>query len=252
MDRIHKQSDRPITEIENIAVVIREPIADQRHTGIVYRVSESDPVKFLHLAWQCDLRSQDSINPEYHWIAPKIHKSRLLQLAGVCDAIANENARQSVQYGLSSPVGVFDETTKKFLLGPTEGGLTCASFVLSVFDVARLPLVEYSGWPPPDSDDYVWQDSVLNQLKDYRLKYPNLVSQEHIACVQNEVGNSVRFRPEQVAAASAIRERRPIKYRYARKLGEQIVNFLRDQPVNPVIRYSLWDRLVYLFDRLRW
>lgn len=255
MERIHKQSDHPVTEIQNIAVVISEPSPGQRHTGLLYRVDESDPVKFLHLAWQCDLRSVNfetlKTKLNYDWVAPKIHELRLQQLAAICDAIANENQPQSVRYGFTSPVGVFDKETKRFLLGPTEGGLTCASFVLSVFDVAQLQLVKYSGWPLPDSDDYAWQESVLNQLEQYRLIKPNLVSQEHIDCVRKEVGNSVRYRPEQVAAACAIRERRPIKYRYAKELGKQVVNFLRGHSDNSVLKYSFWDRFLRWLDRVR-
>jgi len=252
MDRIHKQSDRTLDEVEHIAVVIGEPGLNQRHTGILYRISDSDPLGFLHLEGHCRLFCEASVKPEFSWVAPRINKLRLVQLAGICDAIASENASNSIPYGLSAPVGVFDNATKRFLLGPTEGGLTCASFVLAVFDNAQLQLVKYSGWPPPDAEDYQWQENVLKHLRDLRSKHPDLVSKEHIDCVQSEVGTSVRYRPEQVAAASAIRERRPVKYRYARALGEQIVNLLRGNPFGSTMQYSAWDRIVRWFDRMRY
>lgn len=257
MDRVHRQSERTIDDVEHIGVVIAEPRDNQRHTGILYRVSASDPLQYVHLTGHCQFcweRALDpncSVQPNDCWIAPAIHKSRLVQLAAVCDVIASENPSDAIRTGFSSPIGVFDEKTKKFLLGPTQGGLTCASFVLAVFENAQLPLVEYSGWPPPDTEDYTWQESVLNGLRRLRSRHPHLVSQEHIDCVQKDVGNSVRYRPEQVAAAAAMREMRPVKYRYASTLGEQVVKMLRGQPFKSTVQYSIWDRIVRWYDRIR-
>ncbi|TWT71495.1 hypothetical protein [Crateriforma conspicua] len=251
MDRVHSQSSRAIDQIDHVAVVVGEPAVNQRHTGILYRVVESGPLEFLHLAWHCDLRRDRQIRPEYCWAELSVNKRRLIQLAAVCDAIAHENSADAIRYGLSNPVGVFDTDTKKFLLGPTRGGLTCASFVLAVFDCARLQLVEYSGWPSPDAEDYQWQEAVLNTLMQMRASNPNQVTQEHIDCVRDEAGSSARFRPEQVAAAAAIRERRPVKYRYASLVGQQIVRLLRGQPFEREIRMSVWDRVMRWIDRFR-
>jgi len=243
MDRVFRQADKSIEDILHVAVVIAEPIVNQRHTGIAYRVAANDPYQFLHLAGHCRLYRDSTIDNAYCWVTPSINPRRLIQLAGICDAIANENPQSSIRYGLSSPIGVFDKTTKKFLLGPTEGGLTCASFVLAVFEVAQLQLVEYSGWPAPDTEDYLWQEVVCNHLQELRRKQPHLVSAEHLDCVRNDLGTSTRFRPEQVAGAAAIRDRSPVKYKYARAIGRDVVRYLRgEQPANE-FRLSLWDRV---------
>jgi hypothetical protein len=256
MDRVHRRSDGTIEKVEHIGIVIGEPRDNQRHTGILYRVSDSDPLEYVHLAGHCRFCWERASDPNCSlqqgdcWVEPAIHKSRLVQVAAICDSIANENTSDAIRTGFSSPVDVFDKKTKKFLLGPTQGGLTCASFVLAVFEHAQLPLVEYSGWPPPDEEDSRWQQSVLDGLRRLRSKYPQLVSQEHIDCVENDVGNSVRYRPEQVAAAVALRELRPVKYRYASVLGVQVVKMLRGQPFSSIVQYSIWDRLVRWFDRI--
>jgi hypothetical protein len=114
--------------------------------------------------------------------------------------------------------------------------------VLAVFERAQLRLAHYIGWTAPDSDDIRWQQSVLEALRN-----DPRVSPEHINAVEREVGNSVRYRPEQVAGAAAIRKRRPVKYRYTKSLGSEIVRFLRgEQPIGE-FQLSRWDRFL---DRL--
>ena len=226
MDRIHRQAEKHIDDIRHVAVVVGEvgnEVDDQRHAGIVYRVDDSGQLQFLHLAWNRDLRLQDRIPNRYCWVDPQIPKARLRQLAAICEDIAHANLVEQIPYSFGSPTEAFDERTKKFLLGPTTTGLTCASFVLAVFERAQLRLARYIGWASPDLDDIRWQQSVLDALR----MTPG-VSQEHINAVEREVGNSVRYRPEQVAGAAAIRKRRPVKYRYAKSLGSEIVRFLQE------------------------
>lgn len=242
MDRIHRQADKQVDELRHVAVVIGEPGHDQRHAGIAFRVDETGEFQFLHLAWHHDLRKQNHISSKYSWVDPQVPKARLRQLAAICEDIAHANLVEQIPYSFGTPVAAFDESTKKFLLGPTTTGLTCASFVLAVFERAQLRLAHHMGWAAPDSDDIRWQQSVLEALRN-----DPRVSPEHINAVEREVGNSVRYRPEQVAGAAAIRKRRPVKYQYAKSLGIDVVRLLRgEQPVGE-LRLSRWDRLL---DRL--
>lgn len=245
MDRIHRQADRSADELRHVAVVIREvgdPSDDQRHLGITYRVNESGPIQFLHLGWHCQLAQQDHLSSKYSWVDPQVPEARLRQLAAICEDIAHANIVEQIPYSFGSPVNAFDERTKRFLLGPTTTGLTCASFVLAVFERAQLRLARYMGWAAPDSNDIRWQQSVLDALR----RTPG-VSAEHINAVEREVGNSVRYRPEQVAGAAAIRKRRPVKYQYAKSLGNDVVRLLRGEQPVAEFQLSRWDRLL---DRL--
>ncbi|TWT87888.1 hypothetical protein [Neorhodopirellula pilleata] len=245
MDRVHRQADKSVDQLRHVAVVIREvgdSGDDQRHSGITYRVDESGPIQFLHLGWHRQLAQQGHLSSKYFWVDPQVPTARLRQVAAICEDIAHANLVEQIPYSFGSPVNAFDDRTKKFLLGPTTTGLTCASFVLAVFERAQLRLARYMGWAAPDLDDIRWQQSVLEALRN-----DPRVSPEHINAVEREVGNSVRYRPEQVAGAAAIRKRRPVKYQYAKSLGSEIVRFLRgEQPIGEY-RLSRWDRLL---DRL--
>lgn len=239
MEQIHRQADKNVDELRHVAVIIGEPEINQRHTGILFRVNDEGAFQFLHLAWHCDLRCQNKLSKKYCWVDPKIPTARLRQLAAICDDIAHANLVEEIPYSFGTPIDAFDEKTKKFLLGPTTTGLTCASFVLAVFERAQLRLAHYSGWSAPDSEDIRWQQSILGKLRET----PG-VSADHVNVVEREIGTSVRYRPEQVAGAAAIRGRRPAKYRYAKSLGNDIVRFLRDEPAICEFRLSFWDRLL--------
>lgn len=240
MDRVHRQQDRPLSENKHVAVAIAEPAVDQRHTGLFFRFSAADPHEFLHLAWQCDLRLQTPKNT-YLWVEPAIPARRLIQVAAICDDIASANVPDQIPYSFGPPNDCFDEHSCAFLLGPTKTGLTCASFVLAVFHRAGLQLVNYGTWPKPTLEDIEWQRTVLANLKSLRTTDPSRVTQEHITCVQSEVGTSVRYRPEHVAAATIKRKSFPVRYQCVSRLGVMIVAYIRKEPIG--LSMNWWARL---------
>jgi len=69
--------------------------------------------------------------------------------------------------------------------------------VLGVFDLAGLTLIRYETWPTDRPGDREWQQFIVTALESSNPP----ASPEHIQAIRNEVG-SVRFRPEEVAAAA--------------------------------------------------
>ena len=246
MKGVFSQQNRPLDQIAYVAIAIAEPSPDQRHTGVFYRVNPTDQIQFLHLAWHCDLRRHRP-SPTYHWINLRISPRRLKQVAAICDDIASANLATGIPYSFGSPQNCFDDRTGEFLLGPTNTGLTCASFVLAVFERAGLRLVQIANWPPPNDEDKRWQGWAVRQLQQYEANSPGSVSPQHIQSVQHESRNSARFRPEQVAAAGLKRKRRPVTFTVASRFGRAIVALIRNQSY--VGELNLWDRLLNYFGR---
>lgn len=242
MDRVHRQAERQITSLRHVAVVIGEPSHDQRHTGIVFQVDANAAHLFMHLAWHNDFRLQNRIGSNYCWVDPNVPTARLRQVAAICEDIAHANQHGQIPYSFGSPISAFDEQTKEFLVGPTNTGLTCASFVLAVFERAQLRLTHYGGWSSPDSDDIRWQEMVVEVLRS-----TSGVTPEHIRIVEQETATSVRYRPEHVAGAAAIRGRRPVKYISAKAMGFDIVRFLRGEPPIGHFKFSWWERFLRRF-----
>jgi len=222
IERLFTQRQRAFSSIAHAAIAIRSVGSAQRHIGVLHREGGSDDVVLLHLAWHHDLRNQPP-GPNYLWIDMPIPAIRLRQVAAICRKVWRSN-QGDVPYAFSPPNDCFDESTGRFLLGPTRHGLTCATFVLAVFETAGLPLVQYETWPDRGAEDRQWQEFVVRQLRESNLPASN----EHIAAVQSEIG-AIRFRPEEVAGAATVSEL-PAAFDLVQPLGELLLEKLATVP----------------------
>lgn len=213
MERICDPQVRPFDEIAAIAVAIRAVDAGQRHVGIAFKDGEG--VRLLHLAWHCSLRCEPP-DERYFWIESDIHPRRARQVAAICRQVIRANAANGIPFAFSAPNDCFDRTTFEFLVGPSRVGLTCATFVLAVFDRAGLPLIRYETWPHR-ADDEVWQHGNPD------------VEVGHLDGLRSELG-SVRYRPEEVAAAATCA---PACFRDVSTLALNIVELLNGQQNSP-------------------
>lgn len=190
---MYSQSEQPLENVEFAAVAIKS-VPSGRHVGVLHRNTDSGEVELLHLAWHRDLRNETP-KSDYFWVQLAVPSLRLKQVAAVCRQVWRANGR-AVPYGFSPPNDCFDENSGRFLLGPTRHGLTCASFVLSVFDRAGLQLARYESWQQGRQGDREWQKFVAEAL----VNHPE-ADEGHLAAVRNGVG-SIRVRPEDVAACA--------------------------------------------------
>ena len=169
----------------------------------------------LHLAWHCDLRD-DSPKLDYVWIDPPIPPARLRQVAAFCRKLWRQNGKR-VPYAFSLPNDCFDVTTGAFLFGPTRHGLTCATFVLAVFQATGLPMVDQTTWQNRLDDDE-WQRKIIELLR------RKGADPAHVETVGRGVGG-IRFRPEDVGGAAA-HDPWPASFEVASRIGSQIVQLL--------------------------
>jgi hypothetical protein len=151
-------------------------------------------------------------------VDPAAHPKRLEQVADICRLVWRANQKQGIPYGFSPPTDCLDADTGEFLIGTTRHGLTCASFVLAVFHRAGLPLVVYENWPTSRPGDREWQAKIMRVLE------RTGADRAHVDAVRNEVG-SVRFRPEEVAAA-ATASPLPADFKTASERGQQVLERL--------------------------
>jgi hypothetical protein len=189
------------------------------HAGIVFRPSDGIGA-VVHLAWHCQLEC----DPPSGWahVVPDLDPVDLIVIAAHC--VTLRDVRPEVPYGLAFENSSFDEDGK-FVSGPGESGLTCATFVLAVFDWARVRLLDQPSWQTRPEDVTIQQ-----RLAGYLKKTAN-ARPEHVAAVEAEVG-CVRFRSEEAAAASAMKER-PIAFERAAHAGLEVVSaFEQSQPTS--------------------
>ena len=207
-----------IAGLPPVVIALGSADADQRHIGLLHRAAESQSLLMLHLAWHHRLRDEPPPETMSLGICPTIPRARLIQVAAVCRKIWRANPT-GVPYAFSAPNDCFDARTGEFLLGPTRLGLTCASFVLAVFQAAGLPLVDYATWPIARSGDREWQERIVGLLEQTGA------TRAHVDAVRSDVGN-VRYRPEEVAGAVRVPSH-PASFSVVSKMAEQILELLR-------------------------
>lgn len=180
--------------IEHVAIAVGQLRSDQQHVGLLYRRNTS--VRMLHLAFHFDLRDQEP-DSRLLWIRPSLHRSRARSLAAQCRLIAHTYADGQVPYGFRYANSYFERGTGNLILDKEASGLTCATFVLAVFASSGVRLISTEDWPlrPEDSE---WQRKILSLMREGGAEAQTIMAAE------SQIG-SARFRPDEVAAASALR-----------------------------------------------
>jgi hypothetical protein len=181
------------------------------HAGIAFKLSDGE-VQVLHLAMHYKLRTSEWGGWCYAMPHPTLDILDLILVASFCGMIKTRRPR--IPYGLRFKRSSFDDDGK-FTPGSDESGLTCASFVIAVFDWATIPLVLGDAWQAR-ADDAAAQAKLVTVLREYGDAAP-----EHIEAVEREVG-CIRIRPEEVAGATTT-ESRPVNFVDAERIGREVL-----------------------------
>jgi len=180
--------------IGHVAIAVKQVSPGQFHTAILHR-HELQGLSLLHLTWHYELRNEPP-KESYIWVECALPSLRTRQVAAKCRLIWKRHKEEGLPYGLSYARGAFDPLNGKLLLDPGSSGLTCATFVLAIFQTCGIQLVQAETWPRRD-DDEEWQRQVVEALRQRGAK------QDHVAALCQEIG-CFRFRPPEVAAASSL------------------------------------------------
>lgn len=191
------------TETTGVLIGQSDPIQNpnQLHCGIVYKYQNK--FNAIHLAWHNVLKNDDDTTkfPNYLYIKSAIPISRQNSIAAMCRLILKRKNEKQIPYGLLYSGGKF---TKDGILNldSKESGLTCATFVLAVYDTCQIKLIDFNNWQPRVSDKE-WHNYIIDCL--IQTKDIFNISELHIENVTNEIG-CARFRPEEVAISSALND----------------------------------------------
>lgn len=215
---------RPYPEISFIGIAIQGD-RDQRHVGILFRTDRNQKPKLLHLAFHQRLYCE---NPPYQdiddifWLdCPGFDDDEQLQLAVWFEKIFLVNGK-NIPYGLAySPTGYFD-SNGTFVRSKNNCGLTCATFILALFESFGFPLVDIESWQHRD-DDGVWQQKILDTMREDQRKHPDLYSELYVDNQMSNIGIAVRFRPEEVAASANQFEDEPQTFQVVEPLGKELI-----------------------------
>ena len=202
--------------IEDLAVAVCQTRPDQLHVGLVYIRDEVTPI-LCHLAWHHMLRFEDPVvRPSWsisniHWQEVNLdHINRRVIAGWLEDLRSNPN---DIPYGFDIEPPVFS-ANGQYIVQPNGKGLTCATFVVEVYRANALPLLDEDTWPSRFDEDTSWQEQILEFLRNTGAE------ESHIDALSSDIG-CVRFKPEEVAAAT-LQEDRPVSFDECVNLAHEI------------------------------
>ena len=113
------------------------------HVGILYRADDDGKRRHLHLADHYSLRDDESIADAF-WVDPVLDELAVSDLGASARLIAKRYKDNRVPYAFNQKdAKVADDGILRL---NQSLGLTCATFVLLVFDHAGISLIEVSTW----------------------------------------------------------------------------------------------------------
>lgn len=173
---------------------------NQFHCGISFDLNKS--VNIIHLEGHERLKYTTTWEDFKCYVKPNMHPFRQEAFIALCHVIKDRilQGDTKIPYGF-----IYDEYASydqdgTLHLAEHETGLTCATYVMTVFHSAGIDLIDIPSWTvrPDDSN---WQGSIKHWH--FRNKHDVHISKEQLAHLKYETG-CPRFRPEEVAVSSAL------------------------------------------------
>lgn len=197
-----------------VGVAIQRTAADFLHVAVLHRGDASQPPRLLSQDWHTRL-SNDEPTPGCWWVDARLLPDRAEAVAALCRRIYRRNRLRGIPYGVHYDGGRVREDYLVELSGRTHG-LTCATFVMLVFQEAGAPLLRPETWPTDRAEDARWHDRVVALLEQTG------VPADHVANVRSERG-CARFRPEETAGACSCEvEERPSAFADVEPRGQLV------------------------------
>lgn len=191
-ERFHPPGDT----VPALALFIMK-ISDGTHTGILHRIQNT--VFIQDMLWHEQLRSEPCVQDHY-FVTPELEEEEINDVTGICRLIHTRH-NSVEQYRI--PYALRYHGTERFnavgeLMLSDGLGLTCSTFVLTVFESAKVPLIGLETWELR-VDDEQRHNSLLEWMRNGIGNAPPAKS-EHVTRVQEELP-CIRVRPEEVAAS---------------------------------------------------
>lgn len=176
-----------------LAIQAADPVAKQLHVVTLYRFDDRLMIGDLQnhlISRRADARPSESL----FWIAPDLSQEDQRILAAKVDAWLDDNAGK-IPYSVAHPGGVIFKDN--IWVGKEPGqGLTCATFIVELFNELGIPFINVGTWKVR-SGDTEWAERILEAIS-------HSMSPEHVEAQRNRIGNSVRVRPADIAAAGLL------------------------------------------------
>jgi len=201
-----------------VAVVWASAGATGAHVGVWYLRDEDDAGRVLHLAWHYELREDDFPPDGAVWIASTLDENAANDLHASAVLIGRHREGR-VPYALAN-------AGAKFAVDGTLDlnrslGMTCAEFVLLVFEHAGIELISRRTWENL-SAVRVEEDARAQEKLVSILRKGTAEARLQATRIEHQVGACTRIRAEEVAASSGLAPQ-PVEFSRAELAGRAIL-----------------------------
>jgi hypothetical protein len=194
-----------------IGIVIR---ADTRHCGIAYP-TESGSHELCDLLADKVLKSRP-IPTDHYWSPVALRPGEVSAVTAFIERILESHATKALTYSLVYTANAFDV---KGAIARGDG-LTCATFIVAVFERLSLPLLDSKTWEARPKEDRAFQDEFLrNAIRE--VDPQRRISPEAAMRIAQEKPN-FRIKPAEVCGAAAS-GKYPVKFNAAITLAKEVV-----------------------------
>jgi hypothetical protein len=222
-----KPNEMPSAMVGSIAFAIKiVPQSTQNHVGLIYR-SHNSKIMLLHLAWHYDLRHQEW-DGTYYWLELSGLETELQEtFADWAVLVADATPGTPIPYSVIFRVDRNFDQGGQFINLNDGSGLTCATFLLALFNDFNLPLIDISTWPKARKGDFVWLRRILRFLRHTVLKDQKMPAWVWLEQFKQR-HQLKRFRPEEVFATAGLFAGEPLKFTEVEIAGHNINAALKE------------------------
>lgn len=194
-------------------------------------INYNNKVNEIHLAFHHSFVCSDKIvdDGSYIWEMPKIPESRLKSLAARCLKIikTQKGNNNLLPYALGyqnirkfDKAGVYSSFSQN-----SEYGMTCATFILTIFNSVGLNLLDWENWQDRE-EDAEWFSTLIRILQ--VGVYRGTVTHDHFVNVTSE-RNCAKIRPEEVYS-SVYCKNLPLKFGCSLSMGGIVREYCLNLP----------------------
>ena len=188
------------------------------HCGVAYNIHHK--LKIIHLATHKDVRVDDEWGHFLIWVKPKMPamlQESLIPFFEVIESKINAGAYH-IPYGFKYENFSSFDGNGDLVLGTGSKGLSCSTYVITLFHSIGIDLVDIGNWPSRP-EDLPWYYEIIQLFANNGMK------SEFLNNLIKEIG-APRFRPEETAVSSALLSGGPAHYTDIWLHGKNLLDYL--------------------------
>lgn len=222
IDKIKFIPQNKNTEIEHLVVAIKKISSNQNHLLVIFK-NRKEVLEVLHLGFNEEpILEELSDSHEYFWMNMASDSHNNIILKQYIYKFIKRSMKTTINYGISSNGTTF-MPNGDIKQESIYDGLTCATFILKLFEGAGYKLFEYDTWKSR-KEDIEWQENDV-------FKWISLLGTKEQLEYQKKLLSAHRFKPQEVMAAIGTDLKQlPLSFSDAVSIGKSIDNFLLGIP----------------------